>query len=1267
MKFFYLLCFFVAILNAQKNSLDETLEELQRKAAHFYSQKEYQKAEESFLKVVQIHEKNQGKNGLAMAFAYQNLAVLFLEQKKYANSKDYILKAIPLWEKFEKEQKNLHFCYDSLAYILQISHQYKEAEVYCRKCVSFYEKNPKNIFHTASYYEYFGLLLRTLGKQQESLEYILKCLEIRKKNLKDDDISLAFSYQNLGLIYMDQKGYTEAEKFFRKALAIYDLQKNENIASACNNLAMVLNYQNKIGEAQEYMQKVFQIKHIEYHPYAPVFYITLGEIFEKKGDYQLAKNCYCKALEMQKKLSKEMTPDIAKSYEKLGNLLEILGNYTEAEKYHIQALAIRKHFFDEKHPDIAISYSNLGAIYFRLGKYGLSQKYYNKALEIRRHLFHFSEIADTYINLGNLLNSLGKSNEAEFQHREAIKIWESMPEKNLSSFAYSLAHSYHSLSCSLVSQKEYQKAQEYCEKAIEIIQKQNKKDSLGYFYATLANILLLQEKDLEAEEKYQNAITIWESIDKNHPNTSLVYSNYASLLYKQGKFMQAEEYYFKALQIRKKLFPDYHSVAIYHNLTSLSLTQDKKDAAWEYSRKNWALSQKRYLLYQPLWSLPYKIANSKEHFMAPLSLTFRIAKSSQKQEWYSIAYQDWLWRRGIVSKIIQEEKKILSEYQKDIELKSLLDQYRNVLQQMHNILYLSDSEQENKWQASQFLSKECEQLQEKLSQKSNNFKFIKKIEKIAPHEIQKSLKKNWALIDFAIFHEKFRKPSLALFLITKEKIDLYFIDSWEECEATISKIQQKIFNTPKASNFAQEEQNLKPLLQNIFSHIFSPILSSLQDKDTLLLCPDGILHAFPFNIIIEPKTGRYLAEKYNFVYLTCASQILSEYKSYGNIFLGIGNPDFSLKHSQKQKILQDLQIPTEDSLKNIPNDTQKNFEYLQSNEIEFIAHNFFENPTIITGSKALESHLKKLIEQKKPSWLHIVTHGFVQRENIISAEPLLFSGMAFSGVGKKIGGDDGYLTAQEISTMDLSSLHCAVLSCCQTGLGKIYTGEGLFGFKWALEHAGVHYQILTLWNIPDQKSLELLRYFYENCWNMPVWEAINNAQRQYIQHSLYKDGHSHPYFWASFICNGKPDERIEKPSARIPDKKNILIIREYHEASSIVFLEYEKNALEKNSFSSDISFPCPESGFLKAQARQKTFIMLFSLKNNKPVLQKKFFLNKDQSTILFSFPIPREQTHILLLSEEECTAEDWLKENLHRGYVFEENKAYPYFWIRNQN
>jgi CHAT domain-containing protein len=209
---------------------------------------------------------------------------------------------------------------------------------------------------------------------------------------------------------------------------------------------------------------------------------------------------------------------------------------------------------------------------------------------------------------------------------------------------------------------------------------------------------------------------------------------------------------------------------------------------------------------------------------------------------------------------------------------------------------------------------------------------------------------------------------------------------------------------------------------------------------------------------------------------------------------------------------------------------------------------------VFTGKQALEDVFKSI---HSPRILHVATHGFFLPNQQLAAEdrlepatagtefgaarglarlravenPLLRSGIVLAGANT-IGSpdssenktDDGWVTAEEIAMMDLKGTELVVLSACETGLGDVRTGEGVFGLRRAFLYAGARTLVTSLFRVPDQQTREIMRNFYRSlAQGKSKLAALHNAQLEMIRKRRAETGAAHPFFWASFILVGSPD------------------------------------------------------------------------------------------------------------------------------------------------
>ena len=217
---------------------------------------------------------------------------------------------------------------------------------------------------------------------------------------------------------------------------------------------------------------------------------------------------------------------------------------------------------------------------------------------------------------------------------------------------------------------------------------------------------------------------------------------------------------------------------------------------------------------------------------------------------------------------------------------------------------------------------------------------------------------------------------------------------------------------------------------------------------------------------------------------------------------------------------------------------------------------FLPQAKLFEQRQATENALKQV---RSPSILHIATHGFFSpdadlastrnfgsrgglvlteeaalsapsQDNIADYTGMMYrSGLALSGVNSaedENGQEDGILTAMEASMLDLQGTQLVVLSACETGLGGVSERDGIHGLRRAFRIAGAESQLMSLWQVDDQGTKDLMTLYYQNLIEKRQGrsEALHNAQLTML-HSNYHD----PFYWSSFIFSGdwRPIDREE--------------------------------------------------------------------------------------------------------------------------------------------
>jgi CHAT domain-containing protein len=283
---------------------------------------------------------------------------------------------------------------------------------------------------------------------------------------------------------------------------------------------------------------------------------------------------------------------------------------------------------------------------------------------------------------------------------------------------------------------------------------------------------------------------------------------------------------------------------------------------------------------------------------------------------------------------------------------------------------------------------------------------------------------------------------------------------------------------------------------------------------TVYFSPDGAYNKLNVNTLKSP-TGEFLINKYDFVLLGNSKDLVRMKSRKGQDKLNqaflVGFPDYGT-----------------DKFALLPG-TKK--------EIEAIAKLLTASGYTVTQhleKKATEESIKEIRSQ---GLMHIATHGFFAPEHEIrdgsvfgissenaSNNPLLRSGLLLANVTETnpetnadvVSEENGVLTAYEAMNLNLTGTSLVVLSACETGLGEVKSGEGVYGLQRAFLVAGAETLIMSLWKVDDAATQELMTNFYTN------WIKTGNKRAAFKEAQLQlMTQFPEPYFWGAFVMVGR--------------------------------------------------------------------------------------------------------------------------------------------------
>lgn len=308
-----------------------------------------------------------------------------------------------------------------------------------------------------------------------------------------------------------------------------------------------------------------------------------------------------------------------------------------------------------------------------------------------------------------------------------------------------------------------------------------------------------------------------------------------------------------------------------------------------------------------------------------------------------------------------------------------------------------------------------------------------------------------------------------------------------------------------------------------YTAFWEPIARRLPDGTRkIYLSAAGVYNVINVNNFKNAKTGRFVLEEVNVQLLSSTRALANKAGLGGGIPLNssavlVGYPLYQMNSSDYTSQESSPNLPQT----NAPN-TRTNLGSLgllpgTLKEVNALA-NLFESSSWevnkLIESKASEEQVKAI---NNPGILHIATHGFFDGTDK-NVDPMLRSGLLLAGVSNyakvfpKPDREDGVLTALEASTLSLQNTELVVLSACETALGQLEAGEGVYGLQRAFRIAGAKSMMMSLWKVSDQVTEQLMSSFYAN------WLKSGDRRAAFIQaQKAIKKEYDDPYFWGAFV------------------------------------------------------------------------------------------------------------------------------------------------------
>lgn len=904
------------------------------------------------------------------------------------------------------------------------------------------------------------------GKYAEALPLGEEALKLQERVRGAEHPDLAYPLLNLAAIYFYRGDYSKAEALCERALAIAEKTlgpEHQLVARLLNNLASFYRTDGDNARAEPLYRRAITIREKGLGPGHPLVAALLSElavVYRSKGDFVRAEPLLQRALMVQEETLGEEHNNVASALNSLGNLYWEKGDYAKAEPLYLRSLAIRE---KANHPSLAAVLHNLAEVYRGMGDYDRAEQLYLRSVSIKEKSVgpNHPDVADTRGNIAFLYYQRGDNAKAETLFLNAVATL----EKALGPKHPLLGLHLNSLANIYFATGDYAKAEPLSQRALSIFETANGPD---YYY--LADILV----------------------------------NLAAMSAAEGKLAQAIAYQARANAI------------IEHNLVlNLAVGSERQKLAY--------------------------LARLPKQMNQAVSLHVRLAVDDAAAR--ELAATTILQRKGRVQDALSNSLASLHSRSTPAD-QALLDQLNDTTSQLARLVLngpqsASLAEDQKRVKT---LADARERLESVINSSSAEFRAQK--QPVTLGDVRRVIPEGAALVEFAIYQPLKAKALTGQTTPGEPHYVVYVIRSQGEVRWTELGPAREIDTAVAALRLAlgnPRSKNVQRPARALDEKVMRPVRALVGDATELLISPDGALNLIPFEALVDEQ-DRYLVQSYAFTYLTSGRDLLRMQvprASSGRPTV-VANPSFGERAPEQIARVNATSKPAAANLRRRSVTAARDLSEVYFAPLSGTAreadtiHSLFREAELLTGAGATESALKAVAA---PRLLHIATHGFFLEDTGAVSDgvpgtrretrtiprienPLLRSGLALAGANLRGDGpgDDGILTALEASGLNLWGTKLVVLSACDTGLGEVKNGEGVYGLRRAFVLAGAESLVMSLWPVSDYSTRTLMSSYYKN---LKLGLGRGPALRQ-VQLDLLKGNKQlHPFYWANFIQSGE--------------------------------------------------------------------------------------------------------------------------------------------------
>jgi CHAT domain-containing protein/tetratricopeptide (TPR) repeat protein len=988
-----------------------------------------------------------------------------------------------------------------------------------------------------------GTLLRAQGDLAGAEPLFREALAIRRKLYPQGDAPLANSLNNLASLLRDRGDLAGAEPLYREALAMFrTLYPPERfpggrpeLAASLNNLGSLVQARGELARAEPLVREALAMSRRLYpaeqfptgHPTLAVSLSSLGMLLRARGDLAQAEPLLQDTLAMRQKLYPPERfpnghPAVATSLNNLGALYQDRGELARAEPYYRDALAMRRKLYPpgrypDGHPHLAGSLNNLGILLHARGELARAEPYYRDALDMRQKLYPpgrfprgHPELAQSLNSLGTLLQHGGELARATPLLQDALAMRRKLyPPEHFPEGHPDLARSLNNVGTLLWARGDLAGAESYYREALAMRRKLYPAERFpaghGDLAVSLANLgILLHDRGevAAAESLLQGALAMYrtlyppERFPAGHPDLELGMVNLGYALQARGEAARAEPLCREALAMQQRLADLFVGAAAEAEaLNYLAALPRTRDAYLSVTR---LLPDRHAASYAALWDGKAAVARLLARRRQALLLT---ADPAARE----------LGRR-------------------------LLETRRELAR-----LLLAPALPGEQARRARELTARKEDLEKQLAHRLPAFAALQARDRLRPEDLAKHLPAGTAFVDVLRYFRMEPDPHgagphgrrwtacyVAFVLAAGQPARRVELGEAAPPEAALRAWRRELAEDIRKQGTRESGSSEIPSPEAVLrKRLWEPLARQLPaGTHVLYLAPDGPLTGLPWAALPGARPGTVLLDDYTFALVPygrfLAEQLLAGEKRQppekGTV-LAVGAVDYDRTAvPPAREAPAGLRAGPKVRWPALPATARELDRLVQLADKRAVRQR--------RGSAA--GTVQVLADLPGARWAHLATHGFFADEKVRSVlhldeqafersrrgekvgvgarSPLALSGLVLAGANvpardsEQEGG--AILAAEAIAGLDLDNLELAVLSACDTGLGEVAGGEGVFGLQRAFHIAGCKNVVASLWQVDDEAAAALMALFYHHLWaqKLPPIEALRQAQLTLYRH-----------------------------------------------------------------------------------------------------------------------------------------------------------------------